>query len=182
MIDLETLGLHANCVVLSIAAYAFDLETGDKDFRFRKNLKLESQLKAGRTINAETLQWWLTQDRKTFEGCLTNQIEFEQALWDLGEYIDNYKLEYVWANGIAFDLGILRHAYNSVGIPLPWKYYNERDYKTIRELLADPDTGDDLRRIEHDPLDDCRYQIDKLCSRWKHFTKLNYGTTAKEKF
>src|SRR6478609_5266295 len=61
MIDLETLGTSADAVWLSIAAIQFDPHTGEIGARFNANVDLASAQKAGRTISADTLKWWLKQ-------------------------------------------------------------------------------------------------------------------------
>ena len=135
MIDIETLGTHADSVMLTIGAIQFDLESGDIGMSFSRTVDIEDQLKKGRGITGDTLKWWLQQNPETLKLNMRAPVPLESALYDLGEFFYDNDIQFVWANGISFDLGILKDAYRSIPLPLPWAYYNERDYKTIRELL-----------------------------------------------
>jgi hypothetical protein len=54
---------------------------------------------------------------------------------------------------------LLREAYSAVGLSCPWQFYQERDYRTMRETLAAwPDREHD--GVEHDGLDDAVYQAE----------------------
>jgi exodeoxyribonuclease VIII len=170
MIDIETLGLHANCVILCIGAVQFDLDSGNIGEKYRRTVDIEDQIKRGRTITADTLQFWMNQKRETFESCLRAPVPLEAALYDLGEFLYDHDIKFVWSNGINFDLGILKHAFNSIPYPLPWSYKDERDYKTIRELFAPPVEAY-LETEKHNAIADCKYQIVYLCETWRKFQK-----------
>jgi hypothetical protein len=175
MIDLETLGLHADCVILSIGAIQFDLETGDMDHSFGRCLDIDDQLRRGRTIEGSTLRWWLQQDKAVLESNMRAAIPLEQTLYDFGEWMYDNDIQYVWANGTNFDLGILKHAYNSIPLGLPWDYGSERDYKTLRELLMPAPMLLQRDAAKHNALADCRYQIENLYAIWKQFNKRTDG-------
>lgn len=61
MLDIETLGTSADAIFLSVAGVQFDPMTGALGEKFYKNVTLSSAIEAGRTINADTLKWWLEQ-------------------------------------------------------------------------------------------------------------------------
>lgn len=181
MIDLETLGLHADCVILSIGAIEFDLDSGDIGNSLGRNVEIEDQLKRGRRITGDTLKFWLAQERDALDSCLRAAVPLESALYDFGEFLYDNEIKFIWANGVAFDIGILQNAFNSIPLPLPWAYYNVRDFKTLRELLEPPSTIIE-RRSEHNALADCKFQIQYLCAIWKQFQKIKTeknGTTKK---
>jgi len=171
MVDIETLGIHADSVMLTIAAIQFDLESGDMGMSFSRTVDIEDQVRRGRTITGDTLKWWLAQNPETLKLNMRAPVPLESALYDFGEFIYDNDLQFVWANGIAFDLAILKHAYRSIPLPLPWAYYNERDYKTIRELFAAPSIVLEDTSIKHNALADCKFQIQYLCEVWKQFKK-----------
>jgi exodeoxyribonuclease VIII len=79
-----------------------------------------------------------------------------QALEELGRLIWHSKR--VWANGPTFDMNILEHAYKSLGMALPWKYYTVRDARTVYSLCPSLDKYP----ASHHALEDCRRQIDLL--------------------
>lgn len=166
MIDLETLGISADSVFLSIAAVQFDLR-GNTDQEFLMNVELESALKAGRTISPGTLQWWLTQRPEIMNKMFNNPTPLEYALEELGRFLLVNHIVSPWGNSANFDLGMLANAYTKACIPLPWRYSNERCYRTAFALSGlkhnvKPENA-------HDLLEDCRYQIKELArlELWK---------------
>lgn len=57
MVDLETLGRRAGCVIVSIGAVKFDPKTGfvDVDNSFYKAITVESAMRYGLTVDPSTL-------------------------------------------------------------------------------------------------------------------------------
>ena len=151
MIDIETLGLNPGSAILSIGAKRFDLDgLGDG---FSCIVDLESCQEAGLQIDANTLEWWLSQDSEV-QHILTGGIELKDALENLSRFYGD--CTEVWANSPAFDCSHLEEAYDAVGIPEPWTYYEKRDVRTIVNLPVAPDM--EQAGNEHDALDDARYQ------------------------
>lgn len=134
MIDLETLGTVASAVILSIGAVKFDLES-DKidDAGFYASISVESNLDLGRRIQEDTLLWWFKQDAAAQQVFHEPKVAISEALRDLSDWIgtDDYQ---VWSNGADFDLPMLAHAYNQVGIEVPWKFWNSNCFRTYKKL------------------------------------------------
>lgn len=171
MLDLETLGQTADCVFLSLAAVQFDLK-GKIGLTYTKNVALNSALKHNRKISSDTIKWWLEQNPKIMAKMFINPLSLEEVLDSfrffcigLGEPNLN-----VWSNGASFDIPILKHAYENIGMELPWKFYNERCYRTAFALSGLSKTPKD-QNLAHDPLEDCYYQIQELLKALK---KLDY--------
>jgi hypothetical protein len=51
---------------------------------------------------------------------------------------------------------MLEHAFETVGIDAPWEFYEERDFRTVKELPFAANVARD--GVEHDALDDAVYQ------------------------
>jgi len=45
--------------------------------------------------------------------------------------------ERIWANGIAFDMTIIEHAFKSYDMPIPWQYYKVMDARTVYKMSPD---------------------------------------------
>ncbi|HHH3255984.1 TPA: 3'-5' exoribonuclease, partial [Escherichia coli] len=134
MIDLETMGKNPDAPIISIGAIFFDPQTGDMGPEFSKTIDLET---AGGVIDRNTIKWWLKQSREAQSAIMTDEIPLDDALLQLREFIDENSGEFfvqVWGNGANFDNTILRRSYERQGIPCPWRYYNDRDVRTIVEL------------------------------------------------
>ncbi|HIA7592071.1 TPA: 3'-5' exoribonuclease domain-containing protein, partial [Escherichia coli] len=134
MIDLETMGKNPDAPIISIGAIFFDPQTGDMGPEFSKTVDLET---AGGVIDRDAIKWWLKQSREAQSAIMTDEIPLDDALLQLREFIDENSGEFfvqVWGNGANFDNTILRRSYERQGIPCPWRYYNDRDVRTIVEL------------------------------------------------
>lgn len=157
MIDIETLGTEPGCVIVSIGAVRFDLEHGVTDSLF-VSVDPESCQALGMEIDAGTLAWWLGQPAEAREQ-LTGGDDLEIALRELRAFVDG--AEEVWANSPSFDLAILDEAFDAVGLSSPWEFWEQRDYRTLRETLPYW-PGRDQQGTKHDALDDARYQAESL--------------------
>ncbi len=164
MIDLETLGTSADAVWLSIAAIQFDPYTGQMGERFNVNVDLGQAMK-DRKISPSTLQWWLEQRPEIMKKMFDSPQDLNEALYTFKEWCETLGIDYPWGNSASFDLGILVNTYTSWGIELPWKFYNERCYRTIATLAGIGVIKDDKKA--HDPMYDCEIQIEALTRAYK---------------
>ena len=163
MIDLEGLATGPDTTILTIAAQTFDPFGSDYyDKHYYARITLESQ--ENRVIDDGTIAWWATQPEHAKEEAFGEQdrIPLDQALDELGRLIWHSKM--IWAQGPTYDCNILEHAYKSYRKPLPWKYYQVRDSRTVFSLwpeLPIPPTS-------HHALEDCRRQIGMLQDTLKY--------------
>ena len=171
MIDLETMGKNPDAPIISIGAIFFDPQTGDMGPEFIKTIDLET---AGGVIDRDTIKWWLKQSREAQSAIMTDEIPLDDALLQLREFIDENSGEFfvqVWGNGANFDNTILRRSYERQGIPCPWRYYNDRDVRTIVELGKaidfDARTAIPFEGERHNALDDARYQAKYVSAIWQ---------------
>ncbi|HFG3514602.1 TPA: 3'-5' exoribonuclease [Escherichia coli] len=171
MIDLETMGKNPDAPIISIGAIFFDPQTGDMGPEFSKTIDLET---AGGVIDRDTIKWWLKQSREAQSAIMTDEIPLDDALLQLREFIDENSGEFfvqVWGNGANFDNTILRRSYEWQGIPCPWRYYNDRDVRTIVELGKaidfDARTAIPFEGERHNALDDARYQAKYVSVIWQ---------------
>ncbi|MEB5958325.1 3'-5' exoribonuclease [Escherichia coli] len=171
MIDLETMGKNPDAPIISIGAIFFDPQTGDMGPEFSKTIDLET---AGGVIDRNTIKWWLKQSREAQSAIMTDEIPLDDALLQLREFIDENSGEFfvqVWGNGANFDNTILRRSYERQGIPCPWRYYNDRDVRTIVELGKaidfDARTAIPFEGERHNALDDARYQAKYVSAIWQ---------------
>ena len=153
MIDIETLGIDPGAAILSIGAVKFDRDGLGEEFECI--VDLESCQEAGLAIDANTLNWWLSQDAEV-QHILTGGIELRKALVRLSEFYGN--AQEVWAFSPSFDCTHLEYAYDALNIKPPWTYKEKRDCRTLASLDQWPDreqAGD-----EHNALHDAVYQAE----------------------
>lgn len=170
MIDLETLNTLSHGVILSIGAVRFNEDEID-DNAFYRVITLESNLAEHRSISADTLRWWMTQNENAkalFATPLREQVTLEQGLIDLREFLgtpleaENTK---VWGNGADFDIAMLAHAYGEQGTP--WKFWNVRCFRTLKSTEAARQVPKPANALAHNALADALAQAQHLQLLWK---------------
>jgi len=175
MIDLETLGVKTSAPVVSIGAVFFDIETATIGKSFYQTVTLESAMEYG-VVESSTLRWWLLQSEQAkavFSDI--NATIFSRVLEAFSEFIaDNCQTEEVevWGNGSSFDNAILANCYARLSMPLPWKFRNDRDMRTIVALCkqlkgTDPLSSVARAGIHHNALDDASFQAACVINAYK---------------
>ncbi|EFB6062202.1 TPA: 3'-5' exoribonuclease [Escherichia albertii] len=171
MIDLETMGTNPDAPINSMGGKFFDPATGEMGPEFSKAIDLET---SGGIIDRKTIKWWAKRSREAQSAIFTDEIPLDDALLQFREFIDENSGEcfvQVWGNGANFDNVILRRSYERQGIPCPWRYYNDRDVRTIVELGNS--IGFDVRMaipfegVPHNALDDARHQAKQVSAIWQ---------------
>jgi exodeoxyribonuclease VIII len=172
MLDLETMGTRSRAAIVAIGAVAFDLETGQLGNIFYQVVDLESSVKAGLEMDADTVMWWLRQNDAA-RLALTNPIVSAEDLsstllrfshWLVTQSVDGEGLAHdcrVWGAGAGFDNVILRSAYELCGLTLPWKFWNDRCYRTVKNLHPDVVMAS-REGTHHNALDDALNQTNHL--------------------
>lgn len=160
MIDLETMSVTPDAVILQIAAVKFDpfddyLEQGItvQDLPFL-NVLVDVDSQTDRNINESTMQWWVQQDAQVQDRVFATQgrVSFAEAMQQTHRFIWNSGR--IWSQGLSFDISILEHAYRSLDQPYPWAYWQTRDSRTLLDLVAV-----NLPPATHDAVEDCFRQI-----------------------
>ena len=137
MVDLETLGTAHNACILSIgAARFFPRDTGIME-HFEVFVDPKTCTDAGLHIDADTVMWWMHSDRdgarKEMMAC--PRLPLRTALRMFTEWLNGDRP--VWGNGATFDNVILRTAYELMDIAVPWTYWNDRCYRTMKSQYPD---------------------------------------------
>lgn len=171
MVDLETMGLSADAAIISIGAVAFDPERKQWTHKFYTPVHLASSVKAGMSVDPHTVLWWLKQSDGA-RSAIQGGDELEQALAKFSNFVATVQntpdeAVCIWGNGSDFDNAILATAYRLTGSKQPWKFWNNRCYRTVKNLW-DP-TGQHFERKgeHHNALDDAFSQAEHLMRIWK---------------
>lgn len=162
MLDLETMGKRAGCAIVSIGAVEFKIETGEIGRSFYERVDLQSCLDKGMFIEASTLYWWLQQSEKARLELCQQANKIEHVLSNFNSFCGKDKK--IWGNGASFDISILEAAYYACKMKEPWLYRNERDVRTLLDLAPNVKNETLFTGVEHNPIDDCIYQI-RYCSK-----------------
>lgn len=169
MIDLETLGINYDSIIVSIGAVLFDPDTSMADATFYERVEWVHD-QPERLVSRDTIEWWLTQDRSAQRELTDhqNRIKLSLALHRLDDFVP--KGARVWANGATFDIVMLDHAYRThCHRNPPWGFRNVRDCRTIKEL-AEPFVDFNqfiMNGTSHNALDDAIFQAEWTSAAWQ---------------
>ncbi|RMG25955.1 MAG: 3'-5' exoribonuclease [Methanobacteriota archaeon] len=161
MLDLETLSVKPNAAIISIGAVQFDpFSIGAIGDTFYSPVSVKSCVKAGLDISKSTVDWWEKQSNEAkivlSEASKPDAPELYDVLLAFSKWYREHGFVALWGQGSDFDNVILRSAYDALGLSAPWKYTENRCYRTIRSLA--PDVAIEREGIYHNALDDAIYQ------------------------
>jgi exodeoxyribonuclease VIII len=164
MVDVETLGLEANAIILSIGAVVFDVE---RDLGDDFYVEIAPMSYPG-AVDITIIKWWMEQSAKGTPAPMNGTLVLGEALQQFHNYLEklcagDFTRLVLWANGTDFDIPKLAYAYKACGVLPPWTYNNVRDARTIQKVFR-------LYGLEmendapHTAVADARYQAKRLIS------------------
>lgn len=169
MLDLETMGTNNNAAIVAIGAVAFEYDPNKsvKEMTrdtFYTTVSLTSAVKNHGVMDAGTVIWWLQQSEAARnELTKPGPMDLTMALFAFNNWMATFNIDEmkVWGNGSDFDNVVLRNAYINNGVPVPWRYNQNRCYRTFKAEFGDgvivPNVG-----TAHNALDDAIYQKNML--------------------
>ena len=160
MLDLETMGNGNRAAIIAIGAVSFN-SSGVKE-RFYQQVRIDMSIDAGLEMDASTVLWRLQQSdaaRSAFKGN-EKATSLCDALDDFARWYASVGGVEVWGNGAAFDNTILSAAYRLTGIEQPWKFWNDRCYRTLKAMY--PQVKMARSGTHHNAVDDAHSQADHL--------------------
>lgn len=169
MIDIETLGTTYHAPVLAIGAIAFNPETGELGKKFYGTIDVAEAVKHGRTDGA-TVRWWLQQNEEARQQVVAGKHAPELVFEKFHEYLISFGQDLkVWGNGATFDITILEFAFPRIlEKPAPWKFWNVRDCRTIKELASGIAEFEETRTgTHHKAIDDAIHQAKWVSNAWQ---------------
>jgi hypothetical protein len=159
------MGLRPTAPIVAIGAATFDYRKMIIGERWYANVSLASSVALGSVIDPDTVMWWLRQSDDARKALTRPAMYANEALAELSAWMDRNMVERkqrrVWCAGPDFDFVLLREHYIKAGLEVPWEFYNQRDYRTIREELG-INVEQDPRVGHHNALDDALHQINHL--------------------
>lgn len=173
MLDIETLSTFPNAAVIAFAAVVRD-DSNPKHPQARAWF-IDQDFVIGHQDSA-TLEWWASQRKEVrsvvFGG---NQIPRE-AFQELNGFLasngvnplvyeqdsDAYR---IYASPAMFDLPIMRHQYQQLGLAPAWHWRAERCLSTLKKEIRDNfsiEIADVEPELQHHPTHDCLAQFEEL--------------------
>ena len=158
-LDIESASTQPNAVILSIGVVQFSTKNGKVKDTFYRTIAADSQM--DRHTCADTLAWWSKQNAAVREEAFSGTESLTEVLLALSAWMKPYSHEKIYCRGYSFDLGILGDAYKSLQLPVPWKYYNQMELRTLEYVasrLGIPMAPKAPEGQLHNALSDAEYQ------------------------
>lgn len=155
MIDCETLGVHADAVVLSIGACVFEFKGEVSESGYQKiidtgihiKFSVTEQMKMGRAIEDDTMHWWRKQSAEAREILEPSDTDLSvlDGMLALNEWLKksgyDYDRSFCWSRGTYFDFPKFYSMYNQVNVPAGYNGWKIRDTRTYIDVLTGGDRG-----------------------------------------
>ena len=138
MVDIETVSTMYNAGILTIGAVPFGcdciLEPFYEKCSYASILRNDDKF----DVSGYTIAWW---DRQTYS-VREEAFSGTQSIWEMLDnfyrYIETLPGEViVWGNGSDFDNVILTNAFHVFDSDIPWKYSNNRCFRTLKNLFPE---------------------------------------------
>lgn len=158
--------------IVSIGVVEFDEHSFGRNFYI--NVDLQSCLEAGLKASDSTIDWWAKQSRDAQDAWKKDAKPLLDSLTRLNRYLElctgGFASVRLWGNGAGFDNVLLKTAYHALDVDEPWKYYNNRCYRTMAAMfpLTEEETPARVGTY-HNALDDAITQalrLQKICNKY----------------
>lgn len=175
IVDIETLSTKPNAVVLSLGCVSFQFETKKMFSEYLENgfyvkLDIKAQIEAGRKIQKDTVDWWLSQsaEAKLVTKPSNEDVHPLDALKQFSRYVSSLRTfegfsdnSFVWSRGPNFDFPIIESLCDTFKMKPPYSTWSIRDLKTMFDVLTggtrgqyNPKIGTPKGFLKHNALHD----------------------------
>lgn len=172
MIDIETTGTKPGCKVLSLGAFGFNTRGQQVEFYKRFDIRILERFNF--TDSEDTMKWWNKQSPEAYNQAFGGKDTPTESLNEFEAwFIENFYPRKdegfsVWSCGIDFDFPILKEFFERFGFCLPWGFWLQNDYRTLKNMF--PQIVKAEGNVEkHTALEDCKAQMRGLRSFYKTF-------------
>lgn len=156
MLDIETYSAESNAAIAQISAVDFYVsEEFNLESQFTANINQKSNQAINRHYSEETLNWWKDRPIEVKKSLMTDQRNIDDVIKDFIKWLSPKSL--IWCQGASFDIPIIKSTLSALNIETPWKYWNERDSRTLFKTL-DVDMQANRSESAHNSLVDCMDQ------------------------
>ena len=122
MLDIETMGRAPNGALASVGIVKFQPFGDLLADPFYIRIRLEDQMELQREFNAQTIIWWLSQEREAQKELIgEGRVSLQEALNQIINYVGNNNWP-CWAYGSTFDHTILQSSYDCLTMKNPFHY------------------------------------------------------------
>jgi hypothetical protein len=159
MFDIEAFGNNpARCAIAQIGAVWFDIRTGETGKTFKRNIDVRSTVKVGAELEADTVYWWLDQD-KAAQKSLTNGglCTVAEALYDFKQFV--FGANEMWSHSTYDAVNVYQFYTRLLNIDPPFQMKKCMDIRTLMRLSGLSAKAFERDGIHHDALADALHQV-----------------------
>lgn len=142
VVDIETLGVKIPAPILSIGVAMLDCSNGIPATLSVRNIQVDPARCIGAPETASVL-WWMNSKMDSARAAALEPESDDDPFAAFLKLIDDFKPDYFWGKSPDFDFGHLEAQLAHQGLPIPWKFWQLRDIRTI-EGLGCPMTDDEI--------------------------------------
>ena len=161
IIDIETLGRRNDAAVTQIGIVIAD-ETFSVLDKYLIQVSPEAWNTCNRTFTGETLLWWMEQKNSPISNIGTSSAynSYYAAMSALNGIFRRYNTDdtIVWTKG-TMDLFCIKDLCEYLNISTPWKFWQPRGIRTVKEFVKEWKT---FKNNNHNALDDALNQLREL--------------------
>lgn len=141
MVDIETTDVAHTAGIWQIGAVVINehLLTVPSTFIHTHNPIIVMESESGYTSSLDTLKWQLSKNYANWTSALEMPIHETDSVRSMLNYLVDWLSQYgivdieLYARG-SFDFNVLRKAFETEGMEVPWKYYQENDQRTLSKF------------------------------------------------
>lgn len=136
-VDIETLDTSITAAIVAIGAVAFDPRGEGYQETFSLTIDEKSNRWHGRTVSDATVEWWSQQPSEARERVFGGpHTELCDAMRSFTSWINALAptCTRIWAQDPDFDVSILAHCCRMLDIIWPFKFWETRSCRTVKEL------------------------------------------------
>ncbi len=168
MLDIETLGSGRNACMVQVGACYFDRYTGQVSECLKINLDARELVKMGAELDADTVYWWLSQEKPAQKSiCEEPRTDIRAALLELDIFLKD--ADAIWSHA-TFDYPIVQETFKRAGLKPSFRYSAARDIRTLQDLSG-AKIKPEREGTHHDALDDCKFQVKYCVEAFKALVK-----------
>lgn len=166
IIDIETLGRRNDAAITQVGIVIADAEFEIKEKHLIR-IHQSAWHSCNRTFTGDTILWWLSQDNSPcagncyIEDAISTTVDsYEELLEKIREKFDGYNDDdsLIWTKG-TMDLFCLKDLYEYFDTDTPWKFWQPRDIRTVKEFIKGWKT---VQQNNHNALEDAVNQCMEL--------------------
>ena len=138
IVDLETLGVEFDAVVMSVGAAAFNGDCSRMFDAFYYKIDIAKQIQLGRSIDASTRKWWAKQDQAVFNEATRDARHPKFVMEQMRSWLMSIEKKHgkvlMWGCSQLFDLTKLQTLCRQVEVPDVVPAFGERCFSMMPSM------------------------------------------------